>query len=269
VSSEQNFQNICGYASNTADSGLANWDPAWVSNNAGVKPTSWDNLLTSAAWHSAIAPISSNFVLSVYEDGTYDGTRIAGTTHMTALKYAESASAVQWPGTNTGAAIPNLLAASNHPNDWGICARTTTDVHVVRRNSATVIEQIRYSGHSGSWGSKVTLPTTGLTGHQSGGGLPLVTDGTSVWCFLIDTDANHSIRYMKWTVAGGWDTSWSTVSTDTTVKDFLVAFMGNNQIGVAWTTGASTPFAVTSSSLSLAAVTPTAGTSAQRSWGFS
>lgn len=246
---EENFTGISGYASGVADNGTANQDPVWSGNNGGLKPTGFDSTLTStgAPWNSAVVPLALGFVLGVYCNGTETtSTPSAGNTHQTGLRFVESASSSQWPtAAAAGAAVPNLSAASNSPNDWGICKVSDTDIHVVRRNSATTLEHIRYSGHGGSWGSVVTLPTTGLTGHLATSGVALVSDGTNVWCLVIDTDSNHSIRYIKWN-GTSWAASWSTLTTGSEPKSFITAAINadGSQIAVAWTANSTAPYAV-------------------------
>lgn len=236
----QNTFPIVGYPSTVIDSGLPNMALAW-----GGTRVSFDTSLAFLPWQAALAALAGGIMLAIYCDGTYDGTFGAGKTHQDGLRYAESSSESLWPTTNVGAAVPGLSSASNHPNDWGMAARNNADVHVVRRKDATTVEHVRYPGKGGPWGSVVTLPSTGLTGHLQGSGLPLVTDGTSVWCFAIDTDGSNSVRYIRWAPAGGWDSSWSTLSTGTNEsKNFLVATMraDHKQIGVVWTTPNSTGF---------------------------
>jgi hypothetical protein len=235
----QNQFDIVGYPSTVIDSGASSMAMSWGGTRA-----SFDQNVPFLPWQAGLARLSAGFMLAVYNDGTYDGSFGAGVTHQTGLRYAESSSESLWPTTQTGVKIPNLSAASQHPNDWGMVGVNLNDVHVVRRNSATTIEHIRYSGHGGSWGALVNLPTSGLTGHFQGSGLPLVTDGTNVWCFAIDTDGSNSVRYVKWTPAGGWDSSWSTLSTGSESKNFLTATVRGDgkQIGVAWTTPNSTGF---------------------------
>lgn len=215
------------------------------------------DLGSSNPWQAAIVPLGSGFMLLV---NTLGQAASGGIVNYTNLRYQESTSESTWSTTAaTATNIPNLSSASNRPNDWGIVSRTTTDVHVVRRNSATVLEQVRYSGHSGSWGSVTTLPATGLTGHLANSGVALVSDGTSVWCFIIDTDASNSIRYNIWTSAAGWLSSWLTLDgTGSGVKNFINATMGSGQIGVVWTEGADPgPYAVNTVALSTA--TPVSG----------
>lgn len=251
--SDQNGRIACGYAANSADPGTANFNENWQSNQGASAPSSFDTGAGDTC-QSALIPLASGFMLAVYCAGNTASPAGAGNATQTGLRFAESASATQWPTTSTGAAVPNLSAATNDPNDWGIVVRTNTDVHVVRRNAGTTLEQVRYTGHGGSWGSKVNLPSTGLTGHLAGSGVALVSDGVNVWAFVIDTDANHSVRYVKWN-GSSWASSWSTLATGTEVKNFITAAMrsDNGQIGVAWTANSSSPFAVNFASLSLGA----------------
>ena len=247
---EENFTGISGYASGVADTGAANQDPAWVGNNGALKPTGFDSTLTStgAPWNSAVVPLSSGFVLGVYTDGKEtSSTPSAGNTHQTGLRFVESASSSQWPTASAaGAAVPNLSTASNSPNDWAICRVSDTDIHVVRRNGPTTLEHIRYSGHGGSWGSVVTLPTTGLAGHLAGSGLALVSDGTNTWLFAIDTNPVNSIRWIQWN-GTSWANSWSTLAAvGAEPKTGVIAAINGDgsQVGVAWSTNSGAPYAV-------------------------
>lgn len=232
-----------GAVDTTTDSGGNNLANGWQT------ATTFDSTVNET-WGGGIAALASGFMLAVYTDGT----ATADGKSYNNLKFAESASSTAWPSTNTGANIPNLSSTTNDPNDWGMVARTTTDIHVVRRNAGTTLEQIRYSGHSGSWGTVTTLPSTGLTGQLAGSGVALVSDGTNVWCFVIDTDANHSVRYIKWN-GTSWDASWSMLATGTEVKNFVTATIRSDghQIGVAWTVGSSAPFSVNYATLVLVA----------------
>ncbi len=235
----QNFAEIVGTPATVIDDGTANRNPTW-----GGTRTRFDDFITWAPWQSALAPLASGFMLAVYTDGAYTGPISATSIAQAGLRWAESASESAWAITTVGAAVPNLSTGVNDPNDWGLTALSLTDIHVVRRNSATVLEQVRYSGHGGSWGAKVTLPSTGLTGHLAGSGVALVDDGTTVWCFVIDTDANHSIRYLTWQLGTGWSSNWAALSTDANVKDNITATWSPNGIAVGWTKGSAAPFEV-------------------------
>lgn len=246
---EQNFIGISGYASGVADNGSANQDPQWAGNNGALKPTGFDSTLTStgAPWNSAVVPLGSGFVLAVYCNGTEaSSTPSAGNTRQTGLRFAESASPAQWPtASGAGAAVPGLSSSTNSPNDWGICKVSDTDIHVVCRDGPTAFRHVRYGGHGSSWTTGATMPTTGLTGHLAASGVALVSDGTNVWAFVIDTDANSSIRWAKWN-GTSWSGFWSTLVTGAEPKTGITAAINadGTQVGVAWSTATGAPYAV-------------------------
>ena len=157
----------------------------------------FDSISTLHGLGATIVPLASGFMLAIYTNGSFSGNG-TNTEQQTGLRYRESSSESAWPTTAGGTTIPSLSNAVQHPNDWGVASLSNSDIHLVRRNSATVFEHIRYSGHGGSWGSVDTLPSVGLTGTLYGGGVSMVSDGVSVWCFVIDTDPNNSIRYNVW-----------------------------------------------------------------------
>lgn len=256
---EENFTGISGYAASVAETGAANLDPVWAGNNGALKPTGFDSTLTGsgAPWNSAVIPLASGYVLGVYCNGTEaSSTPGAGNTHQTGLRYAESASAAQWPtAAAAGAAVPHLSTGSNSPNDWAICKVSDTDIHVVRREGPTAFDHVRYAGHGGPWVVGQTIPTSGLTGHLAGSGLALVSDGTNTWLFLIDTNPDNSIRWIKWN-GTSWDSSWSTLAAvGAEPKTGVIAAINGDgsQIGVAWSTNSGAPYAVNYAALSLAA----------------
>lgn len=198
------------------------------------------------AWCGSLTALDSGFMLAAYTKGTRDASPVGtGISHQTGIRYIESLSESAWPTTPGGADVSGLSTTPNSPNDWDIVAATTTDIHLVRRNSATVIEHVRYSGHGGSWGTVDTLPSQGLTGHLSGSGIALVTNGQSVWCFVIDSDISHSIKYLRWR-AGSWDTAWTLFPTGGEYKNFITATWSSStsQAAIAWTANAQQPFAV-------------------------
>lgn len=240
-----------------ADTGAADLYPTY-SGFWAYPGDSLDSGITGGAYvhQAAMIPLASGYMLAVYTDPTFDSGIGEGKAKNVGLHYAVSSSATAW-SQNTGAQVPNLSNASNPSNDWGICRRTDTDIHLVRRNSATVLEHVRFSGQGGSWGSKVNLPTSGLTGHEAGTGVALVSDGTDVWCFVVDSDASHTVRYCKWSSASGfWDSAWTAVPTNVSAKTFLAAHYSPAQIGITWTVGTG-PYAVELIPLSLGAVPQT------------
>jgi hypothetical protein len=70
---------------------------------------------------------------------------------------------------------------------------------------------------------------------------------------VIDTDAGHTVQYVKWTSGAGWATNWTALpNQDASPKSFLTATYGNGQIGVAWTVGTAAPYGVDVATLSVA-----------------
>jgi hypothetical protein len=233
-------QGMAGAAWTSNENGTLTQSPTWGGYiQTDTYDASTDNNSTHYPYQAALAELGSGIMLAVYCFGNAPSLPFSTTNAtQTGLRFAKSSSATAWPTVNTtGAAVPSLSATANSPNDWAMVQRTTTDVHIVRRNSATTIEHIRYDGTT--WGSVTTLPTSGLTGHVSNSGIGLATDGTTVWCVVLDSDANNSIKYLTWTAGGGWASSWTTLSTNNNAKAFLTVHqrVGNNQIGVAWTEG--------------------------------
>jgi hypothetical protein len=233
-------QGMAGSAWTSNENGTLTQSPTWGGYiQTDTYDASTDNNSTHYPYQAALAELASGIMLAVYCFGNAPSLPFSTTNAtQTGLRFTKSSSATAWPTTNTiGAAVPSLSSTANSPNDWAMVQRTTTDVHVVRRNSATVLEHIRYDGTT--WGSVTTLPTSGLTGHVSNSGIGLATDGTTVWCVALDSDANNSIKYLTWTAGGGWASSWTTLSTNGNVKAFVTVHqrVGNNQIGVAWTEG--------------------------------
>jgi hypothetical protein len=232
-------QGMAGAAWTSNENGTLTQSPTWGGYiQTDTYDSSTDNNSTHFPYQAGLAELASGIMLAVYCFGNAPTSFSTTVETQTGLRFTKSSSATAWPTVNTtGAAVPSLSATANSPNDWSMVQRTTTDVHIIRRNSATVLEHIRYDGTT--WGSVTTLSTSGLTGHVSNSGIGLATDGMTVWCVVLDSDANNSIKYLTWTAAGGWASSWTTLSTNNNVKAFVTVHqrVGNNQIGVAWTEG--------------------------------
>lgn len=64
----------------------------------------------------------------------------------------------------------------------------------------------------------------------------MVTDGTSVWLFIIDTDAANTVRYSVWTAAGPSWSAWTALETSTQVRNFITAYCSptTHTIAVMW-----------------------------------
>lgn len=205
-----------------------------------------DNSMANTINSGAIMPLAAGLMLGMADSGTVTATT---TNHI----FVKSSSATAWPANAARSTIfAGATAAAQDKNDWGAVGVSTTDVHVVRRKTSTAFEHRRYDGTA--WGTLVNITSTGITAHLAGSGIGLASNGTDVWAFIIDTDANKSVMYLHWTSAGGWDAAWTALSTggDTVAKNFISVSKtaGNSQIGVNWTENASTPFAIMGSFLS-------------------
>jgi len=232
-------RDVAGTVATNTDSGTS-WTSGWGT------ATVIDNSMANTVNSSALEQLASGLMLLIADSGAVTATT---TNHI----YQKSSSATAWPANSTLSTIGSAMGTAQNKNDWGSVAVTTSDIHVVRRTGATAFEHRRYNGTS--WAAGNTIPATGLTGHKAASGVFLATDGTSVWCFILDTDANNSVRYLKWT-SSAWDASWSTLSvSDTVAKNNISGWdtVSNNMIGVIWTENASTPFAIMGSQLSLTA----------------
>lgn len=227
-------------ASNT-DSGTS-WTTGW---GAGAL---LDNSMANTVNSGALAPLASGLILGVFDNGAVTATT---TNHI----FQKSSSNSAWPANTTLGTIASAMGTAQDKNDWCMRGVTTTDVHLVRRTGTTSFQHLRYNGTNWTSVSGASIPTSGVTGQLAGSGIGLSTDGTDLWMFIIDTNANKDIKYIKWTASGNaWDASWSTLSnTNTNTKKFISVsqVVGNGQIGVFWTENASTPFAIVGSALVL------------------
>src|SRR5262249_15276357 len=122
------------------DGGLAGLNTAWGGILRDLCRTT-----TPHPQQFARKALTNRLILAVYPNGSITGNGV-NTAFQTGLRYIESATESTWPSSPGGAAVPGLSSTSNDPNDWGIVALNTTDVHVIRRNSGTVLEHVRYSG---------------------------------------------------------------------------------------------------------------------------
>lgn len=208
----------------------------------------WDNTATldSTTAQSnvfALADLGGGVALALGENS---GTE----PNMTNVDWAKSDSSGVWTAASKAAIFTDT--STQNQNDWGAVGRTTSDVHAIKRKTSTTFEHQRFNGTS--WSAGDTIPSTGLTAQLAASGIFMATDGTSVWAFVIDTNANKDVKYVKWVSGTGWDSSWSTLSsTNTNTKAFLSGYQKaeNSQINVVWTENASSPFQVDVASLSL------------------
>lgn len=218
--------------STTADTGSA-WTSGWATE------VDWDQ--TATLGDSSI----QNNIFGIADLGA--GTALAVSQlpaafpNTTGVDWAKSNSSGVWSAGSQAAIFTDT--STQDQNDWGVVGRTTSDVHAIRRTAATTFEHQRFNGTS--WSTGDTIPSASLAGHLAGSGVFMATDGTFVWAFIIDTDANNSVKFTKWTSGTGWS-AWVTLPTNANVKHFISGYqlVASTQINVIWTENTSTPWQV-------------------------
>jgi len=145
-----------------------------------------------------------------------------------------------WNGTawsSTGD-IFTALGTGVDPNNYGIVARTTTDVHcVLFDGTSTFTHQRNNGGSSPTWSAGATIPSESA---KPGSGVAMASDGTNVWMFVIDNAAGNAVKYIKWSSASGnWDGTWSTLDSTSQTRKYISCSptldnTGSKNIGVIW-----------------------------------
>ena len=181
-----------------------------------------------------LAPLSSGGqVITLGDNGSTTGTP-------NQVEYSVYTGSAWSPSTAT--AVFATTTGIN-ANDWGACSRTDTDVHAVRRNDSTsTFTHRRWNGTSWSAGSTIANNTC-----KGSAGLAMCSDGTSVWLFIIDSNAANTVRYNTWTSAGGW-AGWTALESTTQTRNYITAVYSatTSTIAVAWaqTNGSNYDYAV-------------------------
>ncbi len=156
----------------------------------------------------------------------------------------------KWSGSSWSASanvLGSSLSANSDDNNWGAVARSTSDIHLVYKSATSTLTHLRFNGTSWSAGDTIASETI-----KDASGISLITDGTSVWLFVID-NTNNVIKYTKWVSGTGWS-AWTTFESSTANRNNLSVCpqIVSNQIAVIWTDGASSPFAIKGELLTLA-----------------
>lgn len=116
-------------------------------------------------------------------------------------------------------------------NDWGACVRTGSDVHVVLRTGSNTYSHQRWNGTSWSAGDSITTQTS-----KSAAGVALVSNGSDVWMFIIDSAAGNAVKYNRWSSGTGW-LGWNTLESSSQTRNNISVCpqIQNNLISVIWT----------------------------------
>lgn len=196
--------------SSTADTGTPQWLNTWAATQT------FQVAATAVTATAAILPLSA---------GRFVGVGVSGSSS-TPNNLVISLWNVTWAG-----AFNVFLSSVNiNANDWGVCVRTDTDIHVVRYEGSGVFTHRRGDGSSMSAGNSIPSLTA-----KVGAGTPLVSDGISVWLFAIANDSANTVYYTRWTSGTGWS-SWIALVGTTQVRNYLTAVYGGSPgaIGLSW-----------------------------------
>lgn len=213
-----------------ADSGTS-WTAGW--------PATWKGYYNTAPYCSSFAafPLASDTLLLC------DNAATASTfTNLRSNLYSTATT------VNSSAVFGSAVTAAD-TNAWGAVGRTTSDIHVVAlSNNSNTYVHARYNGSSWSAGDTIPTLTYGTTS-----GIALVSDGTSVWAFAIDSSGN--VQYVQWVSGTGWG-SWTQLeANNSNGRAYIVGAYSaaNSQIMVIWTENTGANYNICGSILSTSA----------------
>lgn len=201
----------------------ASWTMGTPTQNVGYAPTTY---VTS----NAFADLGSSNLLAVCDNAATSGT-------FTAL---------QWTKWTTSWSTPTtaVAATSTSSNQWGMVARTTTEVHLVALTDATSAYTHKiFNGTSWANGGSI-----GTLAPATNSGVFLATDGTSVWLMVIDS--TKRVAYNKY--SGGTWGGWTTLeAAGANARTYLTGgqVVSANAIGIVWTEANGSNFNIVGSQL--------------------
>lgn len=201
----------------------ASWTMGTPTQNVGYAPSTY---VTS----NAFADLGSSNLLAVCDNAATSGT-------FTAL---------QWTKWTTSWSTPTtaVAATSTSSNQWGMVARTTTEVHLVALTDATSTYTHKiFNGTSWANGGSI-----GTLAPATNSGVFLATDGTSVWLMVIDS--TKRIAYNKY--SGGTWGGWTTLeAAGANARTYLTGgqVVSANAIGIVWTEANGSNFNIVGSQL--------------------
>lgn len=211
---------------NAAGGGDAGVTRSTDADTGSAAPTTWSSggVMTSSNYCNAQIPLSlaSGNMLMLAEKYT-----AAEATSLKNVMWSK------WTGSwSAKADIFSDLGAGVAPNNFGACLLSTSDIHCVLRTGANTYSHSRFNGTSWSAGSAITNQNS-----VAGSNLYMVSDGTNVWLFIIDSDSANTIRYSKWD-GSSWG-AWTAFETSTQARNYISGWAGpiasGGTIGVLWT----------------------------------
>ena len=232
-----------GDFNNNADSGgVANY---WAADTGGAwtpgSPSGNYALETSGSWTDSfgILPQASGNMLAISDNSS-------SSTVFTNLD------SYYWNGSTWAAGLAVFASSITQVdcNAWGSCKVSNTSLHCVALSSGgNTYTHRTNAGGGAAWAAGNTIPT--LT-YGTTSGVALVSDGTNVWAWVIDSSGN--LKYCKWngTAWGSWTVQEATLAGSPRYAVAAYSAAANG-IVVIWTKTNGSNFEVWSSFLSLAA----------------
>ncbi|HXI27519.1 MAG TPA: PASTA domain-containing protein, partial [Vicinamibacterales bacterium] len=227
---------------NARKSANADTGSAWTSGFA--NPSVIDGTMVNQSNSMVFAPLANNVMLAVYDNG------LGNEPNQNNLRFKRSNAGGAWPnivvGSQTGGDGSVFATnASIDQNDWGLVGVNVNQIYAFRRKAGGAgIDAAAYNVAGNSWAAMSPAPPAFGTGQavKAGGGVFTATDGLNVFVCVINTDSANSILCSRFdgTVWGTWA---AVPGTDVGIQTrrYLSGSpqVGNGQVGLIWTEGAS------------------------------
>lgn len=151
------------------------------------------------------------------------------------------------------------LGASQNANTWNAVRVSDSDVHVILASSTNTWTHKRIDCSVAS----TAVPTAGSAGSAIGnqtfnvtGGVAMITDGTTIWLFCIDSASGNDIKINSWTSGGGW-AGWTSLGLASATRNYLTcsAQMNGTNVQLYWVEGTANPWSLCSITYNTSSVT--------------
>lgn len=144
-----------------------------------------------------------------------------------------------WDGTTLGTALVIATGiGSQDSNDWSAARVSNTDIHIVYRTGSNTFSHKRWNGTNWTSVGGAAIPNLS---NVAGSGIALVSNGTNVWMFLIGSDANNTVSWIKWTaISNTWSATWTALESSNKVRNYIACSPNldsstSANIGIIWT----------------------------------